>query len=205
MSFKDIPISLFDLLLVAVLAAGLFSGRRHGMSEELLDLLKWLAVLFGCASIYGELGDELARSTKVFGLLSCYIVAYLGAALTIIILFALLKRVAGGKLLGSDIFGRTEYYLGMMSGMVRYGCVLLAALALLNARSFNTAEVRAMHDFQNYQFGTDLFPTVQTVQTLVFDKSLMGPWIQQNLGFLLIKRTEPDRKRYRLPEASLPL
>ena len=45
--------------------------------------------------------------------------------------FALFKHSVGGKLLGSDVFGRGEYYLGMGSGMLRFGCVLLAVLALL--------------------------------------------------------------------------
>ena len=200
----NLPVSLFDLLLVAVLGAGLYNGRRHGMSEELLDLLKWLAVLFGSAAFYRALGEELSR-TKIFGLLSCYLVAYLAAALGIILLFVLLKRALGGKLVGTDIFGRTEYYLGMVSGMVRYGCALLAILALLNARSFSAVEVRQMQDFQNYQFGTDLFPTLQSLQAQVFEKSCFGPWIHQNLGFLLIQRTEPDRQRYHLPEPNLPL
>jgi uncharacterized membrane protein required for colicin V production len=204
MSLANLPIGVFDLLLLAVLAAGLFRGRQHGMSVEMLDLAKWLAVLFGSAAIYEALGRQLAGSIRVFGLLSCYLLAYLSVALLIFTLFALLKRAVGGKLLGSDIFGRSEYYLGMVSGMVRYACVLLAALALLNARSFNPLEVRAMRDFQKHQFGNELFPTLHTVQTSVFQKSFSGPWIHHNLGFLLIKPTEPERRQYHLPEAKLP-
>ncbi len=203
MSLLHLPISFFDLLLVAVLAAGLFRGRQHGMSVELLDLAKWLAVLFGSAALYEVLGRQLAQFTRLFGLLSCYLVAYLGAALLIFILFALLKRAVGGKLLGSDIFGRSEYYLGMVSGMVRYSCVLLAALALLNARSFNPLEVRAMQAFQKDQFGTDLFPTLHSLQASVFQKSCIGPWIHQNLGFLLIKPTEPEHRQIHLRDANL--
>jgi uncharacterized membrane protein required for colicin V production len=204
MSLANLPISVFDLLLLAVLAAGLFSGRQHGMSVELLDLVKWLALLFGSAALYEVLGRQLARSIPVFGLLSCYLVAYLVAALLIFTLFALLKRAVGGKLLGSDIFGRGEYYLGMVSGMVRYACVLLAALALLNARSFSSLDVRSMRDFQKAQFGTDLFPTLHSLQTSVFQKSFMGPWIHQNLDFLLIKPTPPDNRQHHLREIKAP-
>jgi uncharacterized membrane protein required for colicin V production len=204
MSLVNLPIGLFDLLLVAVVAAGLFRGRQHGMSVEALDLAKWLAMLFGSAALYENLGRQLARSTRIFGLLSCYLIAYLGAALIIFILFSLLKRAVGGKLLGSDIFGRGEYYLGMVSGMVRYCCILLAALALLNARYFNPLEVRAMRDFQNAQFGSDLFPTLNSLQASVFQKSCLGPWIHQNLSFLLIKPTAPDRRQFHLREASVP-
>jgi uncharacterized membrane protein required for colicin V production len=205
MSLANLPINVFDFLLLAVLAAGLFSGRQHGMSVELLDLLKWLAVLFGSAAAYEVLGRQLAQATGVFGLLSCYLLAYLGAAMLIFTLFALLKRAVGGKLLGSDIFGRSEYYLGMVSGMVRYACVLLAALALLNARAFSPRDVRTMRDFQKAQFGTDLFPTLQSLQTAVFQKSCVGPWIHQHLDFLLIKPTEPDSRQYHLRDPSLKL
>lgn len=204
MSLANLPVSFFDALLVAVLGAGLYRGRQHGMSAEALDLAKWLAVLFGSAAVYEVVGRQLALTSRIFGLLSCYIIAYLGAALLILILFALLKRALGGKLLGSDIFGRGEYYLGMVSGMARYSCVLLAALALLNARSFNPVEVRAMRDFQNAQFGSDLFPTLHSLQTSVFQKSCFGPWIRQNLGFLLIKPTEPEHRRLHTKEVRAP-
>jgi uncharacterized membrane protein required for colicin V production len=204
MSLLNLPIRLFDVLLVAVLVAGVLSGRQHGMSAELLDLAKWLAVLFGSAAVYEALGRQLARCTPVFGLLSCYLLAYLGAALLIFILFALLKRAVGGKLLGSDIFGRGEYYLGMVSGMARYSCVLLAALALLNARAFNPLDVRHMREFQKEQFGTDLFPTLHSLQASVFEKSCIGPWIRRDLGFLLIKPTEPDRRQHHLREVRPP-
>lgn len=196
MNLANLPFSVFDLLVVAVVAAGLVSGRKRGMSVELLDLAKWLAVLFVAGAAYGVLGRQLAQSIGLFGLLSWYLLAYLFTALLIFILFALLKRAVHGKLLGSDIFGRGEYYLGMVSGMARYSCVLLAALALLNARAYSPLDVRAMRDFQNVQFGSEFFPTLQSFQASVFQKSCSGPWIRRNLDFLLIKPTEPEHRQY---------
>jgi uncharacterized membrane protein required for colicin V production len=204
MSLPNLHVGLFDVLLLAVLAAGLFKGRQHGMSVEFLDLAKWLAVLFGSATLYEIVGRELAQSLRVFGLLACYLMAYVGAAMLIFVLFALLKHAVGGKFLGSDIFGHSEYYLGMVSGMARYACVLLAALALLNARAFSPTEVRASHDFQKTWFGTDLFPTLHSLQTTVFVDSCIGPWIHGKLGFLLIKPTEPDREQKPLKEVKMP-
>jgi len=204
MSLVNAPIGLFDLLLVAVLAAGLWSGRQHGMSVEVLDLAKWVALLFGAAAFYEGLGRQLAQSTRIFGLLSCYLLAYLALALFIFLLFALFKRAVGGKLLGSDIFGRGEYYLGMVSGMVRHACVLLAALALLNARAFNSAEVHAIRQFQQEQFGNELFPTLHSIQMAVFQRSYAGPWIHGNLSFLLIKPTQPSRQPHHLQEVRPP-
>lgn len=194
LSLDRLPVNFFDVLLLAVFALGIARGRKRGMSEELLDLLKWLTIVLVCAAFYESAGSILGQFTTLFGRLSCYLVAYLGIGLVVMGVFALVKRTLGGKLIGSDIFGRTEYYLGMSSGVVRACCILLAALALLNARYFSPQEVRAMEKFQDDVYGSNFFPTLQTVQATVFDKSLTGPWIKQNLGFLLIKPTEPDRQ-----------
>src|SRR5713101_6410165 len=134
MNLDKLPVNAFDIVLVAVLVAGVLRGRKHGMSEELLGLIKWLAILLGCALAYEPVGQFFLSTTSVFSRLSCYVMAYVATALLILILFATVKRALGGKLLGSDIFGGAEYYLGMGAGFVRFSCMLLAALALLNAR-----------------------------------------------------------------------
>ncbi len=204
MSLSQLPINLFDLVVIVVLAAGIFRGRKHGMSEELLNLLKWLAILLGCAAVY-EPGAELIRQfTNMFSQLTCYLLAYVGGALLIFLLFVGIKRVFSGKLVGSDIFGRTEYYLSMGSGLVRASCMLLAGLALLNARYFSPTEVRAMEKFQDDVYGSNFFPTLHTVQATVFNQSLTGPWIKDNLGFLLIKPTQPETKELHQKEAVFP-
>ena len=204
MSLSQLPINLFDLVVIVVLAAGIFRGRKHGMSEELLSLLKWLAILLGCAAAY-EPGAELIKQfTNMFSRLTCYLLAYVGGALLIFLLFVGIKRVFSGKLVGSDIFGRTEYYLGMGSGLVRVSCMLLAALALLNARYFSPTEVRAMEARDIDIYGSDFFPGLHSVQATVFNQSLTGPWIKENLGFLLIKPTEPENKAMHQKEAVFP-
>jgi uncharacterized membrane protein required for colicin V production len=204
MSLDQLPINLFDLLLVVVLTAGIFRGRKHGMSEELLSMITWLAILFGCAAIYRPGGQILADFTSMFSRLSCYLLAYVGGALLVLLLFAGLKRALDGKLLGSDIFGRSEYYLGMGAGLVRFSCILLAGLALLNARYFSPTEVRAMQKFQDDVYGSNFFPTLHSMQATVFDQSLTGPWIKENLGFLLIQPTEPENKQLHQKEVVFP-
>ncbi len=204
MSLNQLPINLFDLLLLVVLTAGIYRGRKHGMSEELLGLLTWLAVLFGCALLYQPGAQLIEHFTGMFSRLTCYLVAYVGAAALIFLLFLGLKRALGGKLLGSDIFGRLEYYLGMGSGLVRFSCMLLAALALLNARYFTPTEVRAEEKYQNDVYGSTFFPTLHSVQATVFDKSLTGPWIKENLGFLLIEPTQPEDKQLHQKDYMLP-
>ena len=204
MSLDQLPINFFDAVLIAVLLAGIAQGRKHGMSEELLSMIQWLIILFGCAVIYEPLGQIIGQFTNMFGRLSCYLVAYVGGALLVLLVFTAIKRSIGGKLLGSDIFGRSEYYLGMVSGVVRFSCILLAGLALLNARYFSPIEVRAMEHFQDDVYGSNFFPTLHSLQATVFDKSLTGPWIKENLGFLLIKPTEPEKTEYHQKDAVMP-
>ena len=204
MSLDRLPINVFDLVVIVVLAAGIFSGRKHGMSQELVNLLQWLTILFGCAAIYEWGGEKCQGFTVLFGRLSGYLTAYVAGALLIVLLFILIKRAFGGKLLGSDFFGRTEYYLGMGSGFVRSGCMLLVALALLNARYFSPTEVRAMEKYTDDVYGSDYFPTLHSMQQVVFEKSITGAWIKQNLGFLLIKPTEPQFTEFHQKDAVLP-
>lgn len=184
-----LPVNFFDCLLVAVLVAGLIRGRKNGISQEILRLLKWLMLLFGCAAVYQPLG-ELVFATGFFDPLSAYLLTYLGTALLIFFLFSILERRLAPKLVGSDAFGRAEYYLGMGSGLLRYACVLLMSLALLNARAFTPGEIKAHEKFQQEAYGSSVFPTLRTLQTVVFEQSLTGPCIQHNLGFLLITPTE---------------
>lgn len=190
MSLDTIPISWFDLALVVVLLLGIWRGRKHGMSEETLPLLKWLIVIFGAALAYEPVG-QLLMDTTPFGLLFCYVVGYLTVVLAVFALFSLFKRSLGGKLLGSDVFGRAEYYLGMGAGMVRFACVLLTVLAILNARLYSAAEVRAMQRFQNDNYGSNFFPTLQSLQDSVFVKSFTGSQIKKYGEQFLIRPTPP--------------
>jgi uncharacterized membrane protein required for colicin V production len=203
MSFNDLPINIFDVVLIAVLGFGIARGRKHGMSEELMNLIKWVTVLVTCSIIYKPVGEWLAESSP-FSLLSSFMFVYSGTALLVLAIFALFRHQLGGKLIGSDFFGRSEYYLGMGSGLVRFSCILLATLALLNARLFTRAEVVEMERFQNDVYGSNYFPTWHTMQAVVFEHSITGAWIKDNLGFLLIKPTQPEDKQYHQKEAKLP-
>jgi uncharacterized membrane protein required for colicin V production len=204
MSLDQLPINIFDFVVIAMILLGIFRGRKHGMSEELLGMLKWLTILISCSVLYEPVGVMIGSFMPMFNRLSCYLMAYVGVALIVFVLFMGIKRMLDGKLLGSDIFGRSEYYLGMGSGVVRFICILLAALALLNARYFSPTEVRAMQKYQDDVYGSDYFPTLQSVQSSVFDKSLAGPWIKENLGFLLIKPTASEDKQLHMKEVELP-
>jgi uncharacterized membrane protein required for colicin V production len=188
----NLVINLFDVLLIAVLGVGMAQGRKRGMSEELMPLLKWLVILFGCAAVYPLLGGWIAQSGAIRPATACLMV-YLGTILLIFLGFSTAERRLKGKLVGSDYFGGSEYYLGMASGAVRASCMLLVALALLNARTFTPAEVNAIAAYQDAAYGSQVFPTLHSTQVAVFERSLTGPWIKQNLGFLLINAGQPQQ------------
>src|SRR2546421_9442844 len=137
------PFNLFDILLVTVLIGGIVQGRKHGISLEFPSATKWLALVVICAVVYRPAGTLIA-ATGLFDRLTCYLFAYLGTALLVFLLFSILERRLAPKLAGSDFFGRSEYFLGMGSGLLRFGCILLVGLSLLNARQFSPAELKSM-------------------------------------------------------------
>ncbi|MCX7867312.1 MAG: CvpA family protein [Limisphaera sp.] len=203
MSLPQLPFNWFDLAVVTVLLLGIWRGQKNGMSGELIPLLKWLVIVLVAGHGYEPLGRWLMANSP-FGLLTCYILAYLLAALGVMAVFSLGKRLVGGKLVGSDVFGRAEYYLGMGAGMLRFACVLLAALALLNARLYTDAEIRAMQRFQREMYGSNFFPTLQTLQQEVFAASFVGPKVKQYCSSLLIRPTPPGGKDLRKARRELP-
>src|SRR5436190_4256033 len=189
----NLPFNWFDFAVPIVLVIGVFRGRKHGMSEELMLVLKWIAIIFGCAFGYEVIGQTLAEAT-VLNLLQSYITAYLGIALLITGVFFLIKKLAHGKLVGSDVFGSGEYYLGMAAGLVRFACILVFVMALINAPLYTQNEIKAEQKYQNEWYGSNFFPGFRTLQSQIFETSFMGPYIEKGLGFLLIKSTHSENK-----------
>jgi uncharacterized membrane protein required for colicin V production len=202
LNMDNLPVNWFDLAVVGLLLVGILRGRKRGMSQEFLDVFKWLALVIACGFLYQPVGDMMPHSA-VFGRLGAYVTAYVSIAIIVLSVFAILKRAMGGKLIGSDKFGNAEYPLGMASGMIRFACMIIAALALLNARSYTSDEVNAEMKFQNDNYGSQFFPTLQTIQAQVFKKSMSGSAIKEYLALILIKPTAPEKKDVR-PEAALP-
>ena len=193
MKMGSFPVSWVDFAIFLVIVAGVFRGRKRGMSEELLDILKWVAVLVAAAFITRPAGELLANSSP-FSLLSCYIFVY-----TLIIVFlkvgvGFIRKQIGDKLVSSDFFGSAEYYLGMAAGAFRYICVIIVVLAFINARYYSPEEVAADKQFQQYNFGDIHFPTWAGVQDEVFNRSLSGSMARDFVPFLLIPPTPPEAK-----------
>src|SRR5262245_35644996 len=133
MSLGKLPINWFDFAVLIILFIGLKRGQKRGMSEEFLSCTMWLVIVLLCAVAYEPLGQLVAGMTPI-SKLWCYILCYVAVGGIVAGIFAMIKSSLGGKLIGSDTFGSSEYYLGMPAGMIRFACMMLAVLALLNAR-----------------------------------------------------------------------
>jgi uncharacterized membrane protein required for colicin V production len=190
------PFNWFDVVILLFLGLGIQRGRKHGMSQEIILVLKWISIILVGGLCYGVVGDVISDNS-VFSRLSGYLMAYIVIALGITVAFWAITKMANGKLVGSDVFGSGEYYLGMVAGLLRYACILIFALSLLNARLYSQKEIKEDLSFQNDVYGSDFFPKLYTVQDDVFKKSLVGPHIHDELGFLLIKGTPPEYKEIR--------
>jgi len=193
MNLENFSVSWIDFAVVIVIMLGVLRGRKRGMSEELLDVVKWLCIVAVASLTYEPAGNFLSEKLP-FGSLSCYLAVYIAVILGFKLAFTLIKRQMGEKLVGSDVFGRSEYYLGMLAGGVRFTCVLFVVLAMLHARQYSTEEIRADDAYQERYYGSIRFPTMYSFQRQVFGVAWTGKLTRQYTPFLLIRQTAPEEK-----------
>ena len=186
MDLGNFQLTWFDLVVLGLVAYGIFRGRKRGMSEELLDVFQWLCIVVLGALLYSPLGKAMARFAG-FPLLLSNILAYAFVAITIKFTFSSVKRSVGEKLVHSDAFGRFEYYLGMMAGSLRCLCILIFALSFLHAKYISDAERAATAKMQADNFGSISFPTMGSLQQTIFYESHSGKFIKKHLKEQLIR------------------
>jgi hypothetical protein len=199
----------FDMAVVVLLLVGFWRGRRHGMTRELLPLLQWLGIVLGAGFGHVYVADWLSQQGLVkycFGTAfkertAALMSGYLLIALAVWLVFVALRRKLNPKLDGKSVFGSNEYYWGVPAGLVRYACMIVAALALLNAPFYSTADILAQKAYNNKVYGGgmagysgDFIPSVDEVQNDVFKQSILGPVIKDNLSMLLINSTDTAKK-----------
>ena len=165
------------------------------MSKEAMPVFQWLSLVLVAGMGYPLLAPTFTN-TMGMGKLASAMLGYGALALAVLLVFYVLKGIFVPRLTGSNFFGGGEYYLGMFSGMIRFACMLMAALALLNAPYYTKAEIQAHNAYMQRWFGGGLmsgnfFPDVNTVQEQVFKKSFTGPYLKDYLGTLLINTAPP--------------
>ncbi|HEU6448714.1 MAG TPA: CvpA family protein [Verrucomicrobiae bacterium] len=191
-AINNLPFSWFDIALLAVLIFGVVRGRKNGMTKEIIPFFEWLAIVAVCSFGYGMAG-QLFINTLNWGKTISYVFGYLLLAALVLCVFLLPRKYLGPRLEGSSIFGSGEYYLGILAGLIRYTCIVVFVLALLNAPYYSAADIAAKEAYNNRWFGGglagysgDFIPDLQTIQASVFKHSLVGPFVKDKMDFLLI-------------------
>jgi hypothetical protein len=175
----------FDLVAVIWLMIGLFWGRKKGMSQEVLPLLQWLGIVAAGGLLYAPFSLVVHQCTQ-FGPLWSNITAYLLIILGVHVAYLWLRKILAEQLAKKDLFGRGEFYLGMVAGFVRFACMLVVGMALMNSRVATAAELAESEKFQAAWFSDIRFPTYGEFQQDVLFKSCAGIWVESNLKTVLI-------------------
>ena len=189
---KNLNFNYIDAIVLVLLIVGIFHGRKRGLSEELLTFVQWLVILFGGAVIYQPLGQMLAGLVPL-STLTCYLLVYLAFAGLVKLIFVRIQKAVGEKLVGSNVFGSFEYYLGMIACMIRFSCAILVFMALLNARIVSEQERAATAKMQSKNFEGISFPTFGSFQQAVLVQSFVGRQVEAHLKFVLIESTVPTK------------
>jgi len=204
------PFNWFDVTVIVILGLGLFRGRKNGMSRELLPTLQWVALVLVCGLGYSVVA-QLFRDATSLDQLTSDVLGYLLLAFVVLLLTNIPKHKFADRLAVSNFFGASEFYLGMVSGIVRFACILLAALALLNAPFYTTSEIQAQREYDNKTYGGGMqgfsgnyIPTLQSVQEQVFEKSFVGPHIKDFISPLLINTVPKVQKPQPKPAPANP-
>ncbi len=199
LALDKLPVNWFDAAVLLVLAFGLYRGRKNGMTKEILRVFQWLSLVIVCGLFY-ETAAQVLINLTAWSKPRGYVAGYLTLAFLVWFVFVILKKILVPRLTGSNVFGSAEYYLGMFSGMIRFGCMLFFALALLNAPVYTPAEIQARKAYVQRWYGGGIYsgnyiPDLHAVQESVFKNSLLGPCIKNYLGTLLINTGPLDSNK----------
>jgi hypothetical protein len=203
------PINWFDVMLILIMAFGLWRGRKRGMSKEFVSVFEVLLMVIACGFGYEWVSPYLIQSGLIHSVFFSFdqrtaacVSSYVLIGVLVVFAFSFIKRYLKPKLEGSNAFGGSEYYLGMFCGMIRYGCAVVIVLALLNAPVYTESEIQAKKAYNNRWYGGgmkdfkgDFFPSLDEVQVSVFKESLCGPFMKKHLGIWFINPAAPQKKK----------
>jgi hypothetical protein len=185
----------FDLVFVALLIMALYRGRHNGMTKELIPFLQWVTILLVCGLVDPILGPIFVAQLKLSQMWG-FLAAYAALFVVVTIPFSIIKHKYAKDLSTSDYFKGNEYYLGMIAGVIKWMCILLVVMAVLNAPVYSQADIAAHQAYEHEVYGGgeqgfsgDYFPTIQTIQEVVLKDSATGDFVlnQPFLKKLLIQ------------------
>ncbi|MEI7729852.1 MAG: CvpA family protein [Verrucomicrobiota bacterium] len=181
------PVTLFDFVVIVVAVVGLVRGRRRGMSQEFLDLVAWLGFVFAGAYVCRSYGKEVARLSTL-SLMWSNIIAYLATGCVILFIIYMIKTALRDRIAQCDFFGSMEYPLGMMSGIIRFLCILVVVISVIHAPLITEHERAKTAKLQSDAFGNISFPTLGEIQQTIFADSFAGKHLGAYLDYVLIPK-----------------
>lgn len=187
----NITFGWFDILTIATVVVGIKVGRTRGMTVELIPMLQWVTTVIAGAKLYPAIGQRFMTLLHI-NPSPAYALAYAAVLIVAAIIFLFIRKTIGEKLVGSDFFGRMEFYLGMLAGAIHFFCILLVVVSFLNSRYISDDEREAFAKMQKDNFGSISFPTIGSIQQDVFEKSVSGSWIKVHLSTLLVHPQAPS-------------
>ncbi|HEY3853057.1 MAG TPA: CvpA family protein [Verrucomicrobiae bacterium] len=189
-SFSGLKVNYVDFIAIVWLIVGLFYGRKRGMTQEILPTIQWLAIVVVAGLFYRPLALTI-RQYAHFDSLWANITGYLLLAFGVHLVYLWIKHLVHQKLIGTDMFGRMEYYFGMAAGVIHFGCILIMVFALMNARIITQAELAKTEKAQSDAFSDIRFPTYGSIQQAFLFKSFTGGLIETNLSAVMIASAGP--------------
>jgi len=185
MAFLNFGLNWFDFLVAIALLAGVNLGNKRGMSKEVIIFLQWCTIILVAALFYPLIGQLLSQWTGI-GEMTGYVLAYLFLAAIVKLIYAKINQSIGEKIESRHPFGRMEYYFGPVACGIRFACIILLTMALLHAGRQSMAQTNHEIKRQKDNFGEVYFPTIGLVCQEVFQRSVTGKFVSENLPFLLI-------------------
>ena len=181
------------------------------MSKEVIPVSMWLLIVIVGGLCAPFLAGWLASSgviAKIFqGTVTVptasSVISYLFIAVAIFLAFTPLRtkfreKASAGN---SNTFGSGEYYLGMASGCIRFACILLFFLAILNAPFYSAEEIAAKKAYDQRWYGGgqagfsgEFFPSIPEIQADVFNSSFSGRIIRDDLSIVLLHASSLSKK-----------
>lgn len=194
MDLSVITLSWFDLVSVALIVVGIFHGRKTGMSQELFNTMKWLAMLTISALVYLPIGKLILRFVPIAPIYG-YVSAYILANILLNILFITMRKKIKDKMSGSDVFGRAEFPLGMVAGAFQYACMLVMFMAVLNAKYVDEEALQRQAAQQKKSLGENFFPSPGNIHKDVLYGSIAGQTVRDFLSGQLMRQVDPPKKK----------
>ena len=190
MSLDNFAIGWFDFSIVLMVLVGVKVGGTRGMSKEFLVFLQWCLIVV-CAGLFYPVAAEFVAHFTGLGATVANVLGYLVVAGVVKLFFAYLTSRLGEKIEDKHIFGSLEYYLGPVAGGIRFACIVFLLVALLHVSAQTASQRQQAIKYQKDNYGSVFFPTLGLINDDVFNNSISGRWIGQNLSFLLIAPSTP--------------